>query len=141
VVVKFRQTYGEVGRKLLSSKSLAPRFRFCRHVELVRMLVVVMDFIEGIPLVANSLKLDIDPGTFKIQSLRDGLKELHNQVLVHGELSASKIVLGESGVMLLDFEYCGPERTARYPVDVDTGREMGRQEGSRRGGLIKKIHD
>ncbi|KAH9887338.1 hypothetical protein C8Q73DRAFT_713661 [Cubamyces lactineus] len=114
VVVKFTPVYGKAAHELLASASppQAPKLHFCDVVESVGMWVVVMDYVEG-RAVAGVLR---DPA--RVASLQNAVKTLHANGFVFGDLRNPNVLEVEDGVMLIDFDWCGKEGTARYPSDI-----------------------
>jgi tRNA A-37 threonylcarbamoyl transferase component Bud32 len=53
-----------------------------------------------------------------VQCLRTAVRALHDRGFVHGDLREPNILLVMDQVMLLDFDWCGPEGVARYPSDI-----------------------
>ncbi|KAI0351578.1 hypothetical protein OH77DRAFT_931829 [Trametes cingulata] len=137
VVVKFAHRYCEEAHRLLAEQEepLAPRLWFCEKVESVGMYVVVMDYIKD----------EGDRETMTVEELAQltkAVRLLHEQNLVHGDLRQANILLRQGrGPMLVDFDWCGKEGTARYPYDIDMSDDIGWHEEVEGGELIKKEHD
>ncbi|RDX42863.1 hypothetical protein OH76DRAFT_1259350 [Lentinus brumalis] len=136
VVVKFTPAYCKDAHELLARASppQAPKLRFCEFVESVGMWVVVMDYVEGKE-VTNVLQ---DP--VHIKSLEGAITALHADGFVFGDLREPNVLRVDDKVVLIDFDWCGKQGTARYPSDILL-EEGAWHSGVQRGGLLEKVHD
>jgi hypothetical protein len=132
VVVKFTRRYGVDGHTKLAALSLAPPLRFCRRVETVGMLVVIMDYVN-----VDGMEQGDLPEKWK-NGLEEGLQVLHRSNLVFGDLRLPNLLLHNGGIQFIDFDWCGEEGVARYPGDL-CGH--GWHPDVKRNGLMKKEHD
>ncbi|KAI9069718.1 hypothetical protein FKP32DRAFT_1586656 [Trametes sanguinea] len=142
VVVKFTHNYCEEGHKLLADhrtpggapRPLAPRLWHCSENADVGMYVVVMDWI-----------MDTEERTMTEEdhaTLREAIALLHGRNLVFGDLREPNVLLIKGGgLMLIDFDWCGREGTARYPRDMNEDGSIPWAEDAQAGQLIKKQHD
>ncbi|KAI0694019.1 hypothetical protein C8T65DRAFT_744535 [Cerioporus squamosus] len=115
VVVKFTPAYGKAAHELLASASpsQAPKLRFCEFV-------------------------DSDPA--HIASLESAVTALHDHGFVFGDLRTPNVLLVGDRVVLIDFDWCDKEGTARYPSDILL-EEGTWHAGVKRGGLMEQVHD
>ncbi|KAF9476230.1 hypothetical protein BDN70DRAFT_897494 [Pholiota conissans] len=137
VVVKFTPRYGSEGHRLLAAakpRPLAPQLYFCEKAESVGMYVVIMEFIEDCPV---RIPMDVAEAS----QVRTAMETLHKADLVFGDLRQPNLVQTQTGIMLLDFDWCGKTGEVRYPGDVFLDGDVDWHEGVRRGGLIRKEHD
>ncbi|KAI8996214.1 hypothetical protein BD414DRAFT_575583 [Trametes punicea] len=142
VVVKFTHAYCVEGHRLLADhrttegahRPLAPRLWYCSKVPSVGMYVVVMDRIKN----TEERKLtEADHAT-----LREAVALLHKRNLVFGDLRAPNVLLLRGGgLMLVDFDWCGREGTAKYPGDINEDGTIKWHADTKAGQLIKKEHD
>ncbi|TFK85145.1 hypothetical protein K466DRAFT_552522 [Polyporus arcularius HHB13444] len=136
VVVKFTPAYGKAAHELLATAfpPQAPKLRVCEFVESVGMWVVVMDYVEG----KEATGVLQDPA--HIASLESAITALHINDFVFGDLRGANVLLVGDRVLLIDFDWCGKEWTARYPSDILL-QEGVWHAGVKRGGLMQKVHD
>ena len=136
VVIKFTATYcGDAHRKL-AEMDRAPRLWFCDSVESVGMYVVVMAYEDG----ARTCEQPMERK--HVEQLRTAIKTLHEEDYVHGDIRWPNALITTSGLKLIDFDWCGKDGVARYPVDIFVeDSEYGWHEGVYREGLIVKDHD
>ena len=135
VVIKFTDTYGEEGHKLLAEDSFAPKLLFCNHERSVGMYVVVMEYVSGKQ--AGDLLTD----QAHVDRLRRVVDKLHGGGYAHGDLRGPNLLIAEDDLKLIDFDWCGKENVARYPADINVGSDIQWHEGVYRGGPIKQAHD
>ncbi|KAI0708788.1 hypothetical protein C8T65DRAFT_740166 [Cerioporus squamosus] len=136
VVVKFAPAYCQAAHELLASASppQAPKLRHCKFVESVGTWVVVMDYVKGRE-VNGVLE---DPA--HIASLENAVTTLHAKGFVFGDLRKRNVFVVENTVVLIDFDWCGEEGTARYPSDIVLQKGVWHPAVGR-GELLKKMHD
>jgi serine/threonine protein kinase len=133
VIIKFTFAYCEEAHRLLAAIGRAPNLRFCSRVESIGMYVVVMDYVSG-----ERGETPLKDRTH-IDQLRSALEVLHGGGYVYGDLRGPNVLIAADGPKLVDFDWCGKECTARYPVDINL--DMDWHSEVRRGCLIKKAHD
>ncbi|KAI9069720.1 hypothetical protein FKP32DRAFT_1616800 [Trametes sanguinea] len=142
VVVKFTHNYCEEGHRLLADhrtpegapRPLAPRLWHCSENADVGMYVVVMDWIGD----TEERTMTKDDHAM----LREAIALLHGRNLVFGDLREPNVLLIKGGgLMLIDFDWCGPEGTARYPRDMNEDGSIPWAEDAQAGQPIKKQHD
>lgn len=104
--------------------------------------MVVMDQIDDsfVTLCNSKAGLSVD--------LRDLVLEktarLHQAGYVHGDLRDTNLMVrenGQSGFMLMDFDWAGKIGEVCYPMNVNTDPELGRPAGAYDGELIRADHD
>ena len=101
--------------------------------------MVVMDFVRE----RNSGKW-LNKGA--LEAVKKAVKALHDAQLVFGDLRRPNILVTDTGAMLIDFDWCGKESEARYPVEinmsitwpsgVDSGTEMKREHDNE---MVRKL--
>jgi hypothetical protein len=101
--------------------------------------MVVMDFVgdeyqllDGVPAKAPYLS-----------EVKEKLVSLHQAGYVHGDVRRTNIMVkinGESGILLLDFDWAGVLRQVRYPMHVNT-KDIRRPAGAVDNELITAEHD
>ncbi|OSD00569.1 hypothetical protein PYCCODRAFT_1509747 [Trametes coccinea BRFM310] len=142
VVVKFTHDYCEEGHRLLADhqtpegapRPLAPTLWHCCNNQDVGMYVVVMDWIMD---TEEREMTEEDHAT-----VREAIALLHERNLVFGDLREPNVLLIKGGgVMLIDFDRCGQEGTARYPRDMIEDGSIPWAEDAQARQLIKKQHD
>jgi hypothetical protein len=137
VVVKFAYSYCKTAHMLLAENSFAPRLQYCEKVESVGMYVVVMDLVVG-EHISHTAHGDLSFA----DKLRTAVQILHDADFVHGDLREPNILVTEDGdTKIIDFDWCGKDREARYPSDINLGNGVYWDPDVTRGGLIKKDHD
>jgi serine/threonine protein kinase len=138
VVVKFAYNYNQDAHKLLVdiTPSHAPRLLHCAYEPDVNMWVVVMDYIDGQYMRDHKIT-----NPEHVKSFRSALKSLHSRGLVHGDLREPNILLVREQVMLVDFDWCGPDDVARYPTDINTKSGIPWAYGVGPGLRLRKAHD
>ncbi|KIK52323.1 hypothetical protein GYMLUDRAFT_180276 [Collybiopsis luxurians FD-317 M1] len=125
VVVKFASRYGEAGHRLLAEAGFAPRIHYCGFEESIGLWVIVMDYIQGALCNCKLIEHEKD-------SLSSAIRTLHKNNLVFGDLREPNVIITESKVCLVDFEWCGPcidikegdsvvQPRVRYPADISMG--------------------
>ncbi|KAJ7447366.1 hypothetical protein B0H11DRAFT_1636574, partial [Mycena galericulata] len=74
------------------------------------------------------------------RTLGNAIDKLHAEKLVFGDLRPPNIIVHNSSVHLVDFDWAGRVGEARYPstINMDPGIFP---DGVDRGGLIKMEHD
>ncbi|KAG6878678.1 hypothetical protein C0992_007692 [Termitomyces sp. T32_za158] len=137
VVVKFASRYHAEAHRLLAERGLAPKLHHAgteggslyggRYM-------VVMDYVEG------KLPHDISEGQFS--KVKEAIELLHSNNIVFGDLRVPNVIArGEEDVVLVDFDWCGKEGEARYPVDLNMDPEICWAQGVGPGCVMMKEHD
>ncbi|EIW56261.1 uncharacterized protein TRAVEDRAFT_49100 [Trametes versicolor FP-101664 SS1] len=138
VVVKFTKAYSLEGHRLLAVHGLAPKLWFCEWVESVDMYVVVMDHVRD----AETADEDVAMSVADAAAVRTAVELLHAAGLVFGDLRGPNVLLRkDGGPLLIDFDWCGPEGTACYPLGVNMHSAIPWHPDVNTGALIKKEHD
>ncbi|KAH9931726.1 uncharacterized protein BXZ73DRAFT_47252, partial [Epithele typhae] len=136
VFVKFTDTYGVEGHKLLEDNQLAPELLYCQTDTSVCATVVVMDFVKGVRVRAPLTDA-------QEKDLRTAVELLHEQDLVFGDLLPKNVFVleGSSRIRLVGFDWCGKVGKAQYPCNLKLDRTMEWPAGMDGGELIDKGHD
>ncbi|KAI0044855.1 hypothetical protein FA95DRAFT_211824 [Auriscalpium vulgare] len=155
VIVKICEHYGEKAHRLLAGEGLAPQLHHC--VELMGWgTMVVMDEVTGRDAsVAFPVGMPL-PASVK-EDVKRAMASLHRAGLVFGDLRRPNVmvvpkarrghgeederstkIVPEEGAMLVDFDWAGDERVARYPVSIN---DAIRKSGAEAWGLMSHEHD
>ncbi|EIW56264.1 uncharacterized protein TRAVEDRAFT_49103 [Trametes versicolor FP-101664 SS1] len=138
VVVKFTKAYSAEGHRLLAVHGLAPKLWFCEWVESVDMYVVVMDHVRD----AETADEDVAMSVADAAAVQMAVELLHAAGLVFGDLRGQNVWMRKDGErLLIDFDWCGPEGTACYPLGVNMHSAIPWHPDVNTGTLIKKEHD
>jgi len=131
-VVKFTERYGKVGHETMEKIDMAAELLYCSWEDSVGLFVVITKYYKC------DMKAPLSDKA--LQQLETGLKTLHGQNLVHGDLRRPNILTDEEGwVRLIDFEWSGQAGVVRYPALLNP--EIKWPEGVKGGGLIQPEHD
>jgi hypothetical protein len=134
IFIKFTARYGHGAHRLLTEKGYAPQLLHC--FEFMRgYFIAVMEYIEGHDMHGRSFSSgDLD----RVRGAKD---ILHEAGIVFGDLRPNNIMKpnDESGVLLVDFDWCGKEGESRYPVTVNPDCRWHKDVGP--GAIMKKEHD
>ena len=136
VVIKFTYAYCKAAHERLAADSRAPDLLFCCRMENIGMYVVVMDYVDGEHVTETPLE-----DKKHVDQLRAAIQTLHDEGYVFGDLRGPNILIATDGLKLLDFDWCGKERAARYPADINLDPDIKWHSEVRREGLITKAHD
>ncbi|OBZ65583.1 hypothetical protein A0H81_14490 [Grifola frondosa] len=161
MMVKFTERYCKAAHMLLAERELAPPLRYCEYFG-GGLYAVVMDFLPGQNLaVAQAMRPRMGDGTKTdkpvrvLADVKEAVERLHEHGYVFGDLRASNIMLhvrevdtesrdgraDVEGAMLVDFDWCGIEPDARYPVGLNDTGDIAWPPGVERGGIMQKEHD
>lgn len=131
-VVKFTERYGKAAHEIMEKMNMAAELLYCSREASVGLFVVITRFYESDSTAPLSDEI--------LQQLDDGLKRLHGNNLVHGDLRRPNILIDEEGrVRLIDFEWSGEAGVVRYHVLLNL--EILWPEGVEPGGRIQPQHD
>jgi tRNA A-37 threonylcarbamoyl transferase component Bud32 len=98
------------------------------------MWIVVMDDVDFQHVQDNKMS------PAHVESFRTALKALHEQGLVRSDLRELNILLMQKQVMLIDFDWCGPEDVTTHPTDINTAK-ISWADGAGSGLRLRKMHD
>ena len=131
-VVKLTDRYDKDAHVSMEKISMAAGLLYCSWEDSVDLVVVITKYYDC------SMEAPLSDGA--LQQLKTGLKTLHGQNLVHGDLWRPNILIDEEGcVKLIDFEWSGKVGVVRYPALLNP--EIPWPEGVEVGGLIQSEHD
>ncbi|EGN91906.1 hypothetical protein SERLA73DRAFT_118067 [Serpula lacrymans var. lacrymans S7.3] len=139
VIVKFVDRYGVLAHTCLADYGMAPNLLYCGLLngkDDCPLRMVVMDFIEG----ENAQKTS--PAAWPLDTraqIKEALANLHRKGLVFGDLRPPNIMFTRSKVILIDFDWAGPENQVRYPKGLSSHVQW--PEGARDFQLITRVHD
>ncbi|RKP16477.1 hypothetical protein ROZALSC1DRAFT_4069, partial [Rozella allomycis CSF55] len=102
VLVKFSLSYGKEVHQHAADNGFAPSLLSVSRTH-SGWYCIVMDYI------------DIDPDLPSLDSVLTILKNLHEAKFVHGDFRPGNVVVSNSKVMLLDFDWSGKMGVAKYP--------------------------
>jgi hypothetical protein len=145
LVVKFVQRYGVEAHQALATAHLAPHLHYYGSIwpeipDATPWRMVVMEFLEGRMLSEES---SYSPAI--CEAIRNAVKLLHEQGLVHGDLRAPNIIVMPTAnghaARIVDFDWAGKNGEVKYPHDVNLHAKLGWARGVRPLGLIEPKHD
>ncbi|KAE9390314.1 hypothetical protein BT96DRAFT_889391 [Gymnopus androsaceus JB14] len=140
VVVKFVQQYSVDAHSMAHELGFAPRLRYagppywadeiaCSYQD---PLMIVMDFVEGVPLVTLT--------SADLESLKEKVGKLHEAGFVHGDLRPPNILMTIDGPQVIDWDWAGKKGAAEYPSFINTSLFNG-LEGVKAHEFITEEHD
>jgi hypothetical protein len=143
-IVKFTSKYSKAAHDHLASRSMAPRIWKCIRIS-VDWTAVIMDMSPCQVLFDLQLsKAEQDKIKRKVMSI---VETLHKGGFVHGDVRDSNLLIDLASlasddvtVHLVDFDWAGRVREARYPMGVNR-KTVRRPEGVEGGELITQQHD
>jgi len=134
--VKFTSRYDAEAHRLLAEENYAPKLLHCSE-PMPGCFVVVMEYIEGHPMSRGRFSNDdLD----RVQKAKD---LFHKHGVVFGDLRPKNIVKPNngSGVLLVDFDWCGKDGESRYPVTFNNDRDCGWHKDVQKGATMMEEHD
>lgn len=141
VVVEFVETYDPVAHELLAEHDLAPRLLSCSAESTAGgLFMVVMAFIQGHDLETAFPDSAVVPEEVRTKA-RGALSILHAKGIVFGDLRKPNIMLqhSDSGLKLVDFDWCAADGKGRYPVTLN--EDLGWHRNVQRNGVMRLEHD
>jgi len=134
--VKFTSRYNEESHRLLAKEKYAPQLHHCSQ-PMPGCFMVVMDYIEGNPVPRGQFS---NHDLVRVQEAKD---ILYKHGIVFGDLRPNNIVkpTNGSGVLLVDFDWCGKDGESRYPVTINNDRYCGWHKDVKKGTTMMKEHD
>jgi hypothetical protein len=145
LVVKFVERYGVEAHQALATAHLAPQLHYYGSIwpdipDATPWRMVVMEFLEGRMLSEES---SYSPAI--CEAIRNAVKLLHGQGLVHGDLRVPNIMVTPTAngdtAKIVDFDWAGKNGEVKYPHDVNLHAKLGWAKGVRPLGLIEPKHD
>jgi len=131
-VVKFTERYGKNAHETMEKIHMAAELLYCAWEDSVGLFVVITKYYKCD--LAAPLSDEV------LQQLENGLRTLHDQKLVHGDLRRPNILTDEEGcVKLIDFEWSGEAGVVRYPPLLNP--KIPWPEGVKAGNPIQMEHD
>jgi serine/threonine protein kinase len=154
-VVKFTDRYNSVAHRLLTEHNLAPKLLYDSHKDptarVMGCYMIVMEYLEGKTAQdffsvasAGHLKTSRNQALGKIicEDVKMALQLLHNAGLVFGDLRSPNIMIVKDRANLIDYEWCGKDGEARYPVELnDAADNIKWHPDVVRNGVLSKDHD
>ena len=136
VVIKFSSSYyGEEVHRHLADLCLAPKLYMCKKL-CGGWYAIVMEKIKG----SRLLQLNVTKPVK--EALKYAVDTMHEEDYVHGDVRPQNIVVvNDSRVCILDFDWAGKKDTVRYPVALNMSRRSVWHPDVKPGGLITKEHD
>ncbi|KAG6888306.1 hypothetical protein C0992_008871 [Termitomyces sp. T32_za158] len=119
VVVKFASRYHAEAHRLLAERGLAPKLHHSSTEGgslYGGRYMVVMDFFEG------KMPHTLSEGQFN--RVKEAIDLLHSHGIVFGDLRILNVLAKGEDVVLIDFDWCGKEGEARYPVGINMAPEL-----------------
>jgi hypothetical protein len=146
LIIKFVKRYHAFAHQLLADRGLAPKLYYsalddAENGRRLGLEIVVMDFVEGKN--AHDLFPTGRLPDSKFRFVKEAMDILHAQFIVFGDLRLSNIIVAEDGdkPMLIDFDWCGKNMSARYPPDLNDISDILWHSGVERNGLMAIEHD
>jgi serine/threonine protein kinase len=144
VVVKFVQTYHSKAHHLLASIDMAPKLLYCgaedpQAFKPGALKMVVMAYVPGL----TAFELHEKKLPVKVtDQVKAALDTLHQHNIVFGDLRKPNIMIMEdSRVMLVDFDWCGEHGEGRYPPTLNDADRIDWHPGVERDGIMRIEHD
>ncbi|CAE6449760.1 unnamed protein product [Rhizoctonia solani] len=145
LVVKFSESYHYEAHKLLSDRSLAPKLISQRAEPVGGNLFMVVMELSGTSLeryLSAHPKLDHSALDRVRADVQDALEILHAHNLVFGDLRQPNVLVTQAlRGQLVDFDWCGLQGQARYPIGMNQSWKLGWPPGVQKGSLMFKQHD
>ncbi|KAG2065397.1 hypothetical protein BDR04DRAFT_1108553 [Suillus decipiens] len=141
ICIKFVQHYSRDVHLHFASSGLAPRLRGFEELP-GGWYMVVMDKLVGYDVLADLPNSERLPRS-AFEPIRERLKKLHAENLIHGDLRDTNILVKKDDrtkFMIIDFDWAGAENIVRYPPYVNY-TNIKRPSDARDGLLIKAAHD
>ncbi|KAF8198128.1 hypothetical protein BJ912DRAFT_845924, partial [Pholiota molesta] len=130
VVVKLVKRCNKDAHERLAKENLAPKLFLCERV-IGNLIVVVMERVPGQPLhMAHYSPLGLEAQRKVFDGLRQAIKALERDGLVHGDLRAPNIVVSpKSGqVKVIDFDWAAKQDEGFYPDTINTDSDVLREQ-------------
>ncbi|CAE7183802.1 unnamed protein product [Rhizoctonia solani] len=145
VVVKFAQSYNFKAHKLLAEQALAPVLLSQNEERVCGGFFMVVMELSGTSL-DNYPELEQSTLEKVRNDIKKALEILHKNSLVFGDLRPPNVLItrtdnGSLRGQLVDFDWCGIEGKANYPVGMNQGRTLGWATGVEKGALLSRLHD
>ena len=134
ILVKFTRTYSEVVHKLLAGNGFAPEL-FAVEDLAGGWKMVVMEYLSGWVMLGEKPRRE--RLKYK-EKLKDALRVIHDQDLVHGDVRCPNILVSEDDINFVDFDDCGKEGVKRYPREWDHRQ---RRDDAKEGDFMLRDHD
>jgi len=142
VIVKFTAHYNDAAQRLLAEAGLAPKLHFCGRV-VGGLYMIVMERVDGTSVWQLQQDNSVIPAIVATK-VEEAVRLLHSEDIVFGDLRTNNIiyVASQDRVVLVDFDWPGKDREARYPVTLNP-HEAGKswQEDVSPYGIMRKAHD
>jgi hypothetical protein len=138
IFVKFVTRYNLKAHQLLELEGLAPRLRHCsERRDGETHFVVVMDRLVGHHM-HNEIFQEVD-----LARVERAKNLLHENNYVFGDLRPNNIFkpMDGTGVVLVDFDWCGQDGIDRYPPFLNKDKSCGWHRDVRGGRVMRKVHD
>jgi serine/threonine protein kinase len=148
VVVKFVERYNAEAHRILTERNLAPELLYVGKVSqppsqfhsMVRtLLMVVMEFLSGSTAQDVFYKAPLPSPVFK--DVWAAIKILHERDIVFGDLRRPNIMVLKASAKLVDFDWCGKDGEAKYPVNLNDLGDISWHPDVQRGSTMRKEHD
>ncbi|KAG2362927.1 hypothetical protein BDR07DRAFT_1357064 [Suillus spraguei] len=141
ICIKFVRHYSREVHLRCASSQLAPRLRGFEELP-GGWYMVVMDKLVGYDVLADLPSTERLPQS-AFEPIREQLKKLHAENLVHGDIRDTNIFVkrdDRTKFMIIDFDWAGEENVVRYPPYVNYTK-IKRPSDARDGLLIRAAHD
>ena len=140
--IKFTQCYSKDAHQYCATAGFAPKLYSVTQLP-AGWFMVVMEYLE--PAMYRNLEPQDKESTHLVKEI---VTHLHKGGFVHGDIRPINMMVhrewysitGERKLLLLDFDWAGPEDEVKYPLDVNSHSIM-RHGGVCGGAGIRKEHD
>jgi hypothetical protein len=137
VFVKFVTRYNSLAHELLAGKGFAPQLRYCSKLAPGEThFMVVMDRIIGRDMYGEIFEEE------DLARVRSAKNLLHENNYVFGDLRPNNMFkpMDGTGVMLVDFDWCGRDTVDIYPLFINKLACKWHPD-VRGGAIMRKVHD
>ncbi|KAG2362906.1 hypothetical protein BDR07DRAFT_1450949 [Suillus spraguei] len=141
ICIKFVRHYSQEVHLCCASSGLAPRLRGFKELP-GGWSMVVMDKLVGYDVLADLPNTEHIPRS-AFEPIREQLKELHAEKLVHGDIRDTNILVKKDDrtkFMIIDFDWAGTANVVLYPPYVNY-TQITRPNDARDGLAVKAAHD
>ncbi|KAG7091471.1 hypothetical protein E1B28_010502 [Marasmius oreades] len=148
VIIKFTPTYNPDAHELLAAEGLAPKLLHCTKIVNDRWMIV-MEYLDqaqnAYTYLLNSPTLSLPHSVY--DDVKTALKKLHEKNIVFGDVRVQNIMVAADKKRvdrvrgyLIDFDWCGADGEARYPITM-SNLKVYEETGMHAYGKMHMYHD
>ncbi|KXN86844.1 hypothetical protein AN958_09580 [Leucoagaricus sp. SymC.cos] len=138
-VIEFAKQYNEAAHVSLmetnTGEIFAPALRYISPPVYGGRRMVVMDYVDG------KMMADETLSSVHFDQLKRALGHLHDAGFVFGDFREPNVIIKGDRVMLVDFDWCGKDGEATYPIDLNIYDDIQWAVGMGPGLVMRKEHD